>query len=117
MNDKKRKEKISFWSICFAFIWILNGLCQNLDEFDCHFLGNNQCFESSIFFQGKAFRPKLITNMADAVNAHLEVEPDEILEKKQYEVAMISEMYHTSSLYHDDVIDNAEIRYNGAKNL
>ena len=54
-------------------------------------------------------------NMADAVNAHLEVEPDEILEKKQYEVAMISEMYHTSSLYHDDVIDNAEIRYNGAK--
>ena len=53
--------------------------------------------------------------MADAVNAHLEVEPDEILEKKQYEVAMISEMYHTSSLYHDDVIDNAEIRYNGAK--
>ena len=53
--------------------------------------------------------------MADAVNAHLEVEPDEILEKKQYEVAMISEMYHTSSLYHDDVIDNAEIRCNGAK--
>ena len=66
-------------------------------------------------FQGKAFRPKLIMNMADAVNAHLEVEPDEILEKKQYEVAMISEMYHTSSLYHDDVIDNAEIRHNGAE--
>jgi len=62
--------------------------------------------------EGKAFRPKLIMNMADAVNAHLEVEPDEILEKKQYEVAMISEMYHTSSLYHDDVIDNAEIRRN-----
>ena len=78
-------------------------------------LGSINVLNSQFFFQGKAFRPKLIMNMADAVNAHLEVEPDEILEKKQYEVAMISEMYHTSSLYHDDVIDNAEIRYNGAK--
>ena len=53
--------------------------------------------------------------MAEAVNTHLEVETNETLQRKQYEVAMISEMYHTSSLYHDDVIDNAEIRYNGAK--
>ena len=78
-------------------------------------MGSINVLNYHFFFQGKAFRPKLITNMADAVNAHLEVEPDEILEKKQYEVAMISEMYHTSSLYHDDVIDNAEIRCNGAK--
>ena len=50
-------------------------------------------------------------SMAEAVNAHLDVEPDELLEKHQSEVAMISEMYHTSSLYHDDVIDNADLRY------
>ena len=27
-------------------------------------------------------------------------------------MAMIAEMYHTSSLYHDDVIDKAELRRN-----
>ena len=42
--------------------------------------------------------------MAEAVNTHLEVEHNESLQKKQYEVAMISEMYHTASLFHDDVI-------------
>ena len=42
--------------------------------------------------------------MAEAVNTHLEVETNETLQRKQYEVAMISEMYHTASLFHDDVI-------------
>ena len=42
--------------------------------------------------------------MAEAVNTHLEVEQNETLQRKQYEVAMISEMYHTASLFHDDVI-------------
>ena len=28
----------------------------------------------------------------------------------QRKIAMISEMFHTSSLYHDDVIDNADKR-------
>ena len=49
--------------------------------------------------------------MSEAVNSHLGISCKD-LEKKQYEVAMIAEMYHTSSLYHDDVIDKAELRRN-----
>ena len=49
--------------------------------------------------------------MSEAVNSHLGISSKE-LERRQYEVAMIAEMYHTSSLYHDDVIDKAELRRN-----
>ena len=51
--------------------------------------------------------------MSEAVNNHVGIRCKE-LERKQYEVAMIAEMYHTSSLYHDDVIDKAELRRNRA---
>ena len=61
--------------------------------------------------QGKALRPRLILAMSEAVNSHLGISSKE-LERRQYEVAMIAEMYHTSSLYHDDVIDKAELRRN-----
>lgn len=60
--------------------------------------------------QGKAFRPRLIMAVAEAVNNHLEIQDNDELEKRQYEIAVISEMYHTASLYHDDVIDKAELR-------
>lgn len=61
--------------------------------------------------KGKALRPRLILAMSEAVNSHLGISSKE-LERRQYEVAMIAEMYHTSSLYHDDVIDKAELRRN-----
>ena len=48
--------------------------------------------------------------VAEAVNNHLEIQDNDELEKRQYEIAVISEMYHTASLYHDDVIDKAELR-------
>lgn len=50
--------------------------------------------------------------MAEAVNNHLGVANDQgsDIERRQYEIALISEMYHTASLYHDDVIDKAELR-------
>ena len=47
--------------------------------------------------------------MARAVNSHLGVTSVKVTEL-QRRVAAISEMIHTSSLLHDDVIDNAEIR-------
>ena len=58
--------------------------------------------------------------MADAVNYQLNIKsPDdniedeveeELVRRKQHDVALIAEMYHTSSLYHDDVLDKAELR-------
>lgn len=64
--------------------------------------------------QGKSLRPRLIKAMADAVNYHLDIklteEKEDILVKKQHDVALIAEMYHTASLYHDDVLDKAELR-------
>lgn len=48
--------------------------------------------------------------MAEAVNHHLQVGNTSAIERRQYEIALISEMYHTASLYHDDVIDKAELR-------
>ena len=58
--------------------------------------------------------------MADAVNFELKIkslddnienkEKEELVRRKQHDVALVAEMYHTSSLYHDDVLDKAEMR-------
>ena len=58
--------------------------------------------------------------MADAVNFELKIkspddnmvnkEEEELVRRKQHDVALVAEMYHTSSLYHDDVLDKAEMR-------
>lgn len=59
--------------------------------------------------QGKALRPALTFIMAGACNSHLKVK-DERTEQLQKMIAIICEMFHTSSLLHDDVIDHAETR-------
>ena len=59
--------------------------------------------------QGKNLRPRLSLAMARAVNSHLGVTSARVTDL-QRRVAVISEMIHTSSLLHDDVIDSAEIR-------
>jgi len=59
--------------------------------------------------QGKAVRPTLTLMMAGAVNAHLKVSDPGTL-ALQRQIALICEMWHTSSLLHDDVIDHAETR-------
>ncbi|XP_029673678.1 decaprenyl-diphosphate synthase subunit 1 [Formica exsecta] len=57
--------------------------------------------------QGKAVRPILTILMARAINYH---KGRNVLSHSQRQVAMISEMIHTSSLLHDDVIDQSDIR-------
>ena len=60
---------------------------------------------------GKNIRPRIISAMAGAVNAHQNGDRDmEEVEQKQDLVTQMCEMYHTASLYHDDVIDNADMR-------
>ena len=60
---------------------------------------------------GKNIRPRIISAMTGAVNAHTDVDLDMVeVDKKQDLVTQMCEMYHTASLYHDDVIDNADMR-------
>ncbi|XP_057680730.1 decaprenyl-diphosphate synthase subunit 1 isoform X1 [Corythoichthys intestinalis] len=58
--------------------------------------------------KGKAIRPMIVVLMARALNIHSNQEGD--LLPGQRAVAMISEMIHTASLVHDDVIDGSDER-------
>ena len=58
--------------------------------------------------QGKAFRPMIVVLVARALNYHI-TRRSELLES-QKNVAMATEMIHTASLVHDDVIDTADVR-------
>jgi decaprenyl-diphosphate synthase subunit 1 len=58
---------------------------------------------------GKAIRPMVAILMARAINYHIYKEKSGLL-SSQREVAMISEMIHTASLVHDDVIDQSDFR-------
>lgn len=58
--------------------------------------------------QGKAFRPMVVVLIARALNHHMRRKPD--LLDSQKTVAMVTEMIHTASLVHDDVIDTADTR-------
>ncbi|CAB1341205.1 unnamed protein product, partial [Coregonus sp. 'balchen'] len=58
--------------------------------------------------KGKAFRPTIVVLMARACNSHSNRDGD--LLPGQRSIAMISEMIHTASLVHDDVIDGSDKR-------
>ncbi|GFN87959.1 decaprenyl-diphosphate synthase subunit 1 [Plakobranchus ocellatus] len=60
------------------------------------------------FGKGKAYRPMVAMLMAKACNVHCRM-GDSVLESQKI-VAMVSEMVHTSSLVHDDVVDGADTR-------
>jgi len=75
-------------------------------------ISNQKLEEISQYYfdgEGKAMRPALTLIMARACNSHLKLENPAISED-QKKVAIICEMFHTSSLLHDDVIDHAETR-------
>lgn len=58
--------------------------------------------------QGKAFRPMIVVLMGRALNYH--ANGDSRLNDSQKVVSMVTEMIHTASLIHDDVIDMADMR-------
>lgn len=58
--------------------------------------------------EGKAFRPMIVVLVARALNYHVSGRSD--LLECQKNVAMATEMIHTASLVHDDVIDTADVR-------
>ena len=55
--------------------------------------------------QGKAIRPVIAMTIGHAFNAHCGVAENSDIIAKQRKVAIVSEMIHTASLYHDDVLD------------
>ena len=62
---------------------------------------------------GKAIRPLIICAWSRALNKHLHSENDEsnsYILKSQRQIALIAEMIHVSSLIHDDIIDNSDLR-------
>lgn len=59
--------------------------------------------------QGKALRPMVSLLMAKTINYHLKNESKEIL-AMQRQIALFSEMVHSASLVHDDVIDQSDFR-------
>jgi len=67
---------------------------------------------------GKKVRPTMILLFARAAKAHMEIESGEVasteearrLYAAQIRLGEITEMIHTASLLHDDVIDNADTR-------
>lgn len=84
-------------------------LCSNIRNE----LGTNQGDLGTIthyYFDGtgKAFRPLVVLLMAKACNIHQRAE--DFLAESQKKIAMITEMLHTATLIHDDVIDASDTR-------
>ncbi|XP_011203571.2 all trans-polyprenyl-diphosphate synthase PDSS1 [Bactrocera dorsalis] len=59
--------------------------------------------------QGKALRPMVTMLMARAINYHLNKESSNLVNKQRF-ISLFSEMVHSASLVHDDVIDQSDIR-------
>merc|ERR1712241_1539017 len=60
--------------------------------------------------QGKSIRPVIAMTIGHAFNVHCGVPEDSDIFSKQRKVAIVSEMIHTASLVHDDILDRAETR-------
>ncbi|KFD57624.1 hypothetical protein M514_01294 [Trichuris suis] len=66
--------------------------------------------ERAFFPSGKLMRPRIILLMAALCNKMQEETIPNVVSKKQYKIAMVSEMIHVASLIHDDIIDEATTR-------
>ena len=60
--------------------------------------------------KGKAIRPVIAMTLGHAYNHHLGISQSDRVIEQQRRVAIISEMIHTASLVHDDILDHAETR-------
>jgi len=60
--------------------------------------------------EGKGVRPIIAMTVGHAFNVHCGVPETSDIFAKQRKVAIVSEMIHTASLCHDDILDRAETR-------
>lgn len=59
---------------------------------------------------GKSIRPKIVFLMARACNKSVNNNESSFVSREQRKIAMITEMIHTGSLIHDDVVDVSNTR-------
>nr|XP_022321878.1 decaprenyl-diphosphate synthase subunit 1-like isoform X1 [Crassostrea virginica] len=87
----------------------IDYICDNINKKLCtQMLELREMAQYYFDGQGKTFRPLIVLLMAKAINMHQN--STDIISQSQQQVAMISEMIHTASLIHDDVIDNSSTR-------
>lgn len=82
------------------------------EELDIELKLHTELSEMSKYYfdgKGKALRPVIAMCLGHAFNHH-SGQMGERVEKGQRKVAIISEMIHTASLVHDDILDHAESR-------
>uniref|UniRef100_A0A0N4ZF52 Polyprenyl synthetase n=1 Tax=Parastrongyloides trichosuri TaxID=131310 RepID=A0A0N4ZF52_PARTI len=75
-----------------------NNFTRNLENMAKHYFNQG----------GKLFRPKVSLMMANALNQY--TGNGELISLNQYRISIVSEMIHTASLVHDDVIDKSDTR-------
>jgi len=81
------------------------------NELDLELMRDSELGEMSKYYfdgKGKAVRPVIAMCVGHAFNQHMGVSNENV--KNQRKVAIISEMIHTASLVHDDILDHAETR-------
>jgi len=83
-----------------------------LIENSINFTKNLQEMAQYYFSQGgKLIRPTISLLISSACNqSRNRIPPTEAVSLNQYRIAIISEMIHTASLVHDDVIDQSDLR-------
>lgn len=117
-------QKVAMEIVKRQLVDMVNDIHKELDA-ELHFSFRDSDSElsqlSKYYFdgQGKAIRPVIALTLGHAFNQHLTNLNDvdvistrefQILERKQRQVSIISEMIHTASLVHDDVLDKADTR-------
>ncbi|XP_061180494.1 all trans-polyprenyl-diphosphate synthase PDSS1-like [Saccostrea echinata] len=87
----------------------IDHICNNINKtFRTHLSELREMAQYYFDGQGKTFRPLIVLLMAKTLNAHENT--SDVISQSQKQVAMITEMIHTASLVHDDVIDNSSTR-------
>lgn len=92
----------------------LNSLVGNIHkELDNELTHHSELGEMSKYYfdgKGKNVRPVIAMIVGNAFNVHCGIPENSDIFSKQCRVSLISEMIHTASLLHDDVLDKAETR-------
>lgn len=81
------------------------------DELDLELSHDSELGEMSKYYfdgKGKAVRPVIAMCVGHAFNHHMGSASENVIHQRK--VAIISEMIHTASLVHDDILDHAETR-------
>jgi len=93
--------------------WLLSGLKQVSECFAAELLSDLDCVNELVQhverYRGKMLRPTLVLVAAQAASSQKEPLKAELIT-----LAAVTEMVHMATLVHDDILDEAELRRQGA---